>query len=120
MKTILSSVFVLLIVFVLQSSASAQQYFTYDGDIFSVLLTANSANTQVTNVEFSTSTNEEWNKFNIIDFQDLESTGEGGFLYTVKDGKGKTFHVDYYRDEDYIIVYSNDYETQWTLTRREE
>lgn len=118
MKMLLSSLFALLVVFVFQSNVSAQQYFTYDGDTFSVLLTANSANTQVTNVEFSANGN--WNKFSITDFQDLESTGEGGFLYTVKDGKGKTFHVDYYRSEDYIIVYSGDYETQWTLTRREE
>ncbi len=118
MKTILSSLFAVLVLFVLQSNASAQQYFTYDGDTFSVLLTTNSANTQVTNVEFSANGN--WNKFSITDFQDLESTGEGGFLYSVKDGKGKVFHVDYYRTADYIIVYSADYETQWTLNRREE
>lgn len=116
MKTIFSFVFAMMVFFALQSNASAQQYFTYDGDTFSVLLKANSANTQVMEVSFSA--NGSWNKFNIIDFQDLESTGEGGFLYSVKDGKGKTFHVDYYRAQDYIIVYSADYETQWTLYRR--
>lgn len=118
MKTILSSLFAVLVLFVLQSSASAQQYFTYDGDTFSVLLTADNDNTEITNVQFSANGN--WNNFAITDFQDLESTGEGGFLYSVKDGKGKVFHVDYYRSADYIIVYSADYETQWTLNRRQE
>lgn len=116
MKILFSSMFAMMLVFVLQSNASAQQYFTYDGDVFSVLLKANSANTQVVEVSFSSKG--EWHKFDIIDFQDLESTGEGGFLYTVKDGKGDTYHVDYYRSDDYIIVYSEDYETKWTLNRR--
>ena len=116
MKTIFSFASAMMVFFAVQSNAVAQQYFTYDGDTFSVLLKANSANTQVVEVSFSA--NGEWHKFNIIDFQDLESTGEGGFLYSVKDGKGKTFHVDYYRSQDYIIVYSSDYGTQWTLYRR--
>ena len=116
MKILFSSMFAMMLVFVLQSNTLAQQYFTYDGDVFSVLLKANSANTQV--IEISFSSNGEWKKFSIIDFQDLESTGEGGFLYTVKDTKNKTFHVDYYRSQDYIIVYSADYGTQWQLYRR--
>ena len=116
MKTIFSFAFTTLLFFVLQSNVLAQQYFTYDGDTFSVQLKTDSDNTQVLEVFFSAEGN--WNKFDIVDFQDLESTGEGGFLYTVKDGEGKSFFVDYYRSEDYIIVYSSDYETQWTLHRR--
>ena len=116
MKTLFSFMFATIVFFTIQSNAAAQQYFTYDGDTFSVLLKANSSNTQVMEVSFSHKG--EWHKFNIIDFHDLESTGEGGFLYTVKDRKGDTYHVDYYRSQDYIIVYSNDYETQWTLYRR--
>ena len=116
MKVLFSSMFAMMLVFVLQSNTLAQQYFTYDGNVFSVQLKTNSANTQVMEVFFSDKG--KWHKFDIIDFQDLESTGEGGFLYTVKDGKGDKYHVDYYRSDDYIIVYSNDYETKWTLNRR--
>ncbi|HLU50832.1 MAG TPA: hypothetical protein VKZ42_01605, partial [Flavobacteriaceae bacterium] len=79
-----------------QSEVVAQNYFVYDGDTFSVMLTSNSANTRITKVEFSD--NNRWNEFKIIDFEDLEDTEEGGFTYTVKDGKGKIFFIDYYRD----------------------
>lgn len=101
-----------------QSEVVAQNYFVYDGDTFSVMLTSNSANTRITKVEFSD--NNRWNEFKIIDFEDLEDTQEGGFTYTVKDGKGKIFFIDYYRDLDYIIVYSEDGNTQWDLYRRDE
>ncbi len=117
MKTLFSFMFATMLFFALQSNAAAQNYFTYDGDVFSVLLKTNSANTQVTEVSFSSEG--EWNKFEIIDFQDLEATDEGGFLYTVKDGKGDSYFVDYYRSEDYIIVYSSDHSTKWELTKRE-
>lgn len=118
MKTFFSFMFAMTLVLLLQSHTFAQQYFTYDGDVFSVLLKTNSANTQVVEVSFSSKG--EWHKFDIIDFSDLEATGEGGFLYTVKDGKGDSYYVDYYRAQDYIIVYSSDKQTQWTLNRREE
>ncbi len=118
MKTIFSFVFAIMVFFALHSNVSAQKYFTYDGDVFSVLLKTNTANTQVVEVSFSSKG--EWHKFDIIDFSDLESTGEGGFLYTVKDGKGDSYYVDYYREQDYIIVYSSDYSTKWTLNRRDE
>ena len=108
--------FAMMLVFVLQSNAAAQQYFTYDGDVFSVQLKTNSANTQVMEVFFSDKG--EWHKFDIIDFHDLEDTQEGGFLYTVKDGKGDTYDVDYYRSQNYIIVYSSDHSAQWTLYKR--
>lgn len=101
-----------------QSEVVAQNYFVYDGDTFSVMLTSNSANTRITKVEFSD--NNRWNEFKIIDFEDLEDTQEGGFTYTVKDGKGKIFFIDYYRDLDYILVYSEDGSSQWDLYRRDE
>lgn len=101
-----------------QSEVVAQNYFVYDGDTFSVMLTSNNANTRISKVEFSD--NNRWNEFKIIDFEDLEDTQEGGFTYTVKDGKGKIFYIDYYRDLDYIIVYSEDGNTQWDLYRRDE
>lgn len=118
MKTIFSFMFAMTLVLLLQSNTFAQKYFTYDGDVFSVLLKTNTANTQVVEVSFSSKG--EWHKFEIIDFSDLESTGTGGFLYTVKDGKGDNYYVDYYRTEDYIIVYSGDQSTSWTLNRRQE
>jgi len=108
--------FATMLFFALQSNALAQQYFTYDGDVFSVQIKTNHDNTQVLEVFFSS--NGSWNKFSITDFQDLESTGEGGFLYSVRDTKNKAYHVDYYRSQDYVIVYSSDYGTQWTLYRR--
>jgi hypothetical protein len=118
MKTILSSFFALALLFVLQSSASAQRYYVYDGDTFSVLLTADNANTRITNVQFSA--NNQWHDFRIIDFTNLEDTGEGGFLYTVLDGVGKEYTVDYYRSYDYIIVREVVGSGEWTLYRRDE
>lgn len=116
MKVLFSSMFAMMLVLLLQSNVSAQNYFTYEGDVFSVQLKTNTANTQVIEVFFSSEG--EWHKFDIIDFHDLESTDEGGFLYTVKDGKGDKYDVDYYRSEDYIIVYSSDHSTKWTLYKR--
>ncbi len=99
-------------------SAFSQQYFVYDGDTFNVMLTTDSENINIVKVSFSA--NNKWNEFKIIDFQDLEETDEGGFLYTVKDGKGKQFTVDYYRNDDYIIVTAVETGTSWTLYRRAE
>ena len=116
MKTILSFAFATMLFFAIQSNAVAQKYFTYDGDVFSVQLKTNNANTQVLEVFFSSKG--EWHKFDIIDFSDLEDTQQGGFLYTVKDGKGDTYDVDYYRYADYIIVYAADHSTSWKLYKR--
>jgi hypothetical protein len=116
MKTLFSFMFAAMLFFAIQSEAAAQQYFTYDGDVFSVQLKTNSSNTQVLEVYFSDQG--EWHKFNIIDFHNLEDTDEGGFLYTVRDGKGDTYDVDYYRYQNYIIVYASDHSTSWTLYKR--
>jgi len=110
--------FVLFVMMALGQSAMAQKYYTYDGDKFSVLLTADNGNTKITNVEFSF--NGEWVKFKITDFANLEETNEGGFLYTVLDGNGKEFTVDYYRSGDKIIVTNSSTGDQWTLYRRQE
>lgn len=82
------------------------------------MLTSNNADTRITKVEFSD--NNQWHNFEIIEFENLEDTYEGGFAYTVKDGKGNLFVVDYYRDLDYIVVTSEDGGTEWELYRRPE
>jgi hypothetical protein len=116
MKLLFSSFFALAFLFSVQNNASAQRYFVYDGDTFSVLLTADNANTKITKVQFSA--NNEWHDFRITDFIDLEDSGKGGFLYTVKDGVGNEYTVDYYRYADYIIVRGGGGE--WKLYRRED
>lgn len=100
------------------SQAVAQQYFVYDGDTFSVLITTDRSNKVITKVEFSD--DNKWHEFKILDYEDLEDTNEGGFVYEVVDGVGNIYFVDYYRDEDYIMVHSEDLSTSWTLTRRDD
>ncbi|HLU51958.1 MAG TPA: hypothetical protein VKZ42_07315, partial [Flavobacteriaceae bacterium] len=50
------------------TEAVAQKYFVYDGDTFSVLITTDNDNTKITNIEFSD--NDEWHKFEILDYSD--------------------------------------------------
>jgi len=108
--------FLFAILFLFSSKSNAQSYFTYDGSSFSVLLTCNTGNTQVIKVEFSY--NNQWMPFEIVDYTSLESTDGGGFAYTVKDGAGKKFLIDYYRTQDYIKVYNLETNEEWTLNRR--
>lgn len=110
--------FVFAFMFLFGFNAFSQQYFVYDGETFSVMLTCNNDNSKVLGVQFSSGG--KWVDFKIIDFQDLEDTDQGGFLYTVKDGKGKKFTVDYYRDEDYVIVTNVETGDNWTMNRRAE
>lgn len=77
----------------LQSEAVAQNYYVHDGETFSVMLTSNNADTRITKVEFSD--NNKWYEFSIVDFESLEDSYEGGFAYSIKDGKGKIFIIDY-------------------------
>lgn len=116
MKKISLFVFLFAVLFVFSSKSNAQSYFTYDGSSFSVLLTCNTNNTQVIKVEFSY--NNQWLPFDIIDYTNLEDVDGGGFAYTVKDGAGKKFIVDYYRTQDYIRVSNLDTGEEWTLYRR--
>ncbi|TAF64701.1 MAG: hypothetical protein EAZ55_10710 [Cytophagales bacterium] len=98
-------------------AASAQQYFVYDGDTFSVMLTTTSDNSKITKVQFSA--DGKWVDFKIQGFTDLEDTEEEGFLYTVLDGSGKEFTIDYYRVSDKIIVTNTSTGDTWTLYRRQ-
>ncbi|HOV13550.1 MAG TPA: hypothetical protein PK771_04640 [Spirochaetota bacterium] len=107
---------VIAFMFTVGFSAFSQEYYVYDGDTFNVMLTSDKANTKIVKVQFSA--NNKWVDFKIIDFTDLEETGEGGFLYTVQDGKGVQFTVDYYRNDDYIIVTNVSTGTNWRLNRR--
>lgn len=100
------------------TEAVAQKYFVYDGDTFSVLITTDNDNTKITNIEFSD--NDEWHKFEILDYSDMDDTDEGGFIYEVKDGVGNIYYIDYYRDEDYMVVFTEDWEDFWELRRRDE
>jgi len=116
MKKFLASFLMMLLFVAVSNSSYAQQYFVYDGDTFSVMLKCSSDNSKVLEVSFSA--NNKWNKFEIVDFSDLEDTDEGGFLYTVKDGKGTEYTIDYYRTYDYIKV--NGGGGSWKLYRRDE
>lgn len=100
------------------TEAVAQKYFVYDGDTFSVLITTDNDNTKITSIEFSD--NDEWHKFEILDYSDMDDTDEGGFIYEVKDGVGNIYYIDYYRDEDYMVVFTEDWEDFWELRRRDE
>ena len=117
MKKISFIIFIIAVIAIISSKTQAQSYFTYDGNSFSVLLTCNTDNTQVIKVEFSDKG--QWIPFDIIDYSNLEGTEGGGFAYTVKDGIGKKFLVDYYRTQDYIKVFNLDTNEEWTLYRRQ-
>lgn len=118
MKKISFVVFLLAVLFAFSSGAKAQNYYTYDGSEFSVLLTCDASTNLVTNVEFSA--NGKWYSYTILDYTDLEDASDGGFAYTCLDGKGAKFTVDYFRKQDYIIVTREDSGKQWTLYRRNE
>ena len=112
--TYLLFLFAIFIAFI--SDAKAQQYFTYDGKDFSVLLTCDNNNAQVTRVQFSA--DGKWLDFSIISYENLEDVEGGGFAYTCEDGKGVQFLLDYYRTTDYIKVTNLSLGTVWTLYRR--
>lgn len=116
MKKIALFMFIIAALFAINTTAKAQQYFTYDGSEFSVLLTTDDANTYVTAVQFSSGG--KWIDFSIISYENLESVDGGGFAYTCEDGKGVKFLVDYYRTYDYIKVMNLDTYKEWTLYRR--
>lgn len=108
------------------ATTTAQKYFVYDGDTFSVMFKCNTANTKVLDVQFSSkdkTTGEwKWNKFEIDDYHDFEDTSIGGFIFDVVDGVGNKYAVDYYRDTDHVIVHAiksdGSYGTQWDLPLR--
>jgi len=104
-------------------NVSAQQYFTYDGSEFSILITTDNANKKVTNVEFSYGG--EWMPFAIDGSANLDGTKDGGFIFFCRDGQNQYFAVDYYRSGDYVLVHPSDADhnydnTSWKCTRRAE
>ncbi|TAF34138.1 MAG: hypothetical protein EAZ57_04105 [Cytophagales bacterium] len=118
MKKVLFASIIGMMLIVLQSStAFAQKFFVYDGDDFNVMLTCTNDNSRVTKVSFSA--NGEWNQFEIEDYTDLENATEGGFMYTVRDGVGNRYTIDYYRSSDNIIVRGLTGGGEWTLYRRQ-
>lgn len=117
MKKLTFLLFLFAVVFAFNTGAYAQKYFTYDGSDFSVLLTCDNNNSQVTRVQFSA--DGKWLDFSIVSYENLDNVAGGGFAYTCEDGKGVQFLVDYYRDQDYIKVVNISLGTEWTLYRRQ-
>jgi len=116
MKKLTFLLFLFAVLVTLNTGAFAQQYFTYDGKDFSVLLTTDNSNTYVTAVQFSA--NGKWLDFTILSYVNMDGVEGGGFIYTCEDGKGVQFLVDYYRTQDYIKVTNLSLGTEWTLYRR--
>jgi hypothetical protein len=108
----------LVLMFALFSSynVQAQQNVVYDGD-FSVWLKLSNDYTSVLEVYFSY--DGEWNLFAIDDYEEFEGE-DRGFSYEVRDNYDKIFWVDYYYDEDYILVTNDSTGENWTLYRRDE
>ncbi|TAE73815.1 MAG: hypothetical protein EAZ85_06105 [Bacteroidetes bacterium] len=118
MKKLLFSLLFASFMLLASSNLFAQQYFVYDGKTFSVMLTCNSDNTEVTNVSFSFKG--KWEEFKVLGVSDLESTSQGGFIYEVLDGKGNKYYVDYYRDNNKIIVTNEAGNGKWDLFKRKD
>ncbi|MFH0895641.1 MAG: hypothetical protein V2A54_14490, partial [Bacteroidota bacterium] len=99
-------------------SASAQKYFVYDNEAFSVLVTCNDENTEITSIEYTM--NMEWVAFSILNRKVVQDTddGEGGYVYKVKDTNGNNFVINYYRTSDYMHVINSSTQATWKLTRR--
>ncbi|HLO42803.1 MAG TPA: hypothetical protein VK175_00645, partial [Leadbetterella sp.] len=64
-----------------------------------------------------------WSKFDVYDYMDFETTEVPGFIFYVKDGVGNKYAVDYFRDEDYVLVHAlksdGSYGTEWQCTLRQ-
>ena len=100
--------------FAFSSNLSAQVYYTYDGDAFNVYLGCDD-NSVVQTVQFTDAAKTKWIQFTLVG----EPTTYGdGFRYTVKDGQGKKFYVDYY-DSDEIVVTNVNTGDSWNLYRRQ-
>ena len=111
-KIFLVSIFA---IFAFSFSSKAQVYYTYDGDDFNVYLGCDN-NSVVETVQFTDAAKTKWIQFTLIG----EPTTYGdGFRYTVKDGAGKKFYVDYF-DSDIIVVTNVNTGDSWTLNRRQE
>jgi hypothetical protein len=123
----LKCLFLLLFMIAVVPNLSAQKYFVYDGDEFSVMFKCNSDNTVVLDVQFSAKDSNgewQWNKFDIYDSEDYDDTETAGFTFYCNDGAGNKYAVDYFRDLDFVMVYAinedGSYGTEWELSRRAE
>jgi len=115
-KYLFALLFVMAVVSFRANESFAQHYYVYDGDSFSVMLTANNANSQIISVQFSL--DGQWVDFKIVDFENLEDDTDGGYIYTVLDNHGTKFTVDYYRRQDHIVVQNVNSGDEWKLYRR--
>lgn len=116
MKHKIFSIFLIFSIGLISQNALAQQNYVYDGEAFNVWLKTNDDNTKVIEVYFTA--NNQWNKFNIIDYKEYTDADEG-FAFEVEDGAGRIYWVDYYRDKDFIVVTDDQDKETWTLHRRE-
>jgi hypothetical protein len=119
----LSKTFIILMCLLVPSWICAQQYFAYDGQEFNILITCNDENTEVLGIEFSEAG--DWVAFEIVGENSLEDTKEGGFIFFCKDGENNYYAIDYYRDEDFVIVHACTETkaftgTNWRLERRKD
>jgi hypothetical protein len=121
----IKTIVLLLIALGLGQTVSAQKYFVYDGDEFSIMFKCNSDNTQVLDVQFSAKDDNgewQWYKFDIYDSEDYEDTETAGFTFFCKDGADNKYAVDYFRDLDFVMVYAvnadGSYGSEWELDRR--
>jgi hypothetical protein len=106
---------------------SAQDYQVYDGDDFSVMFKTNSDNTSATEAKFSAKDSNgewQWYNFEIYDSIDYLDSEFEGFTFYCTDIGGNEYEVDYYMDEDYLIVYAINADgslgTEWDLEPRTE
>ncbi|WP_154658336.1 hypothetical protein [Eisenibacter elegans] len=98
---------------ILPNTATAQDYFVYDGDEFSVWLVVGD-DYEITDVKFSAEN--EWHSFTIVSL-DYSDYDEGDFNYTVKDGVGNLYYLYYHAFIDQIEVYNTNGHV-WSLHRR--
>jgi len=117
MKKVVLIAAILLMVSYFSSTVSAQSYVVFDGKTaadFNVMFKLNSNETQILEVSFTNADKSSWVKFSIDNFKELED----GFAYYVKDGKGKTFRIDYFSYSDEVLITNETTYDTWVLYRR--
>jgi uncharacterized protein YxeA len=115
MKQRIFSTLLIFLIINISYTSFAQQNYVYDGDTFNVWFKTNPANDRVTEVYFTAE--DQWHKFTLIDFQSHDDKGNG-FAFRAKDGAGRYYWIDYFRQRDYIVVTDEQDDEKWTLYRR--
>ena len=95
-------------------SGFAQQNYVYDGDTFNVWFKTDD-NGEVVEVYFTSEG--QWHKFELVNFEDHERRG---FAFRTKDGTGRHYWIDYYTEQDHIVVTDEQDKEKWTLYRRKQ